>query len=72
MTVAPDGKKMTVVYTNKQTGRISTSVAEKQLAPYGFSTLHRDQYRLKPSYSQSKFARMVRRNSSMSTAPDFR
>jgi GH15 family glucan-1,4-alpha-glucosidase len=30
MTVAPDGKKMTVVYTNKLTGRVSTSVAEKQ------------------------------------------
>jgi len=30
MTVAPDGKKMTVVATNKLTGRTSTSVAEKQ------------------------------------------
>jgi GH15 family glucan-1,4-alpha-glucosidase len=30
MTVAPDGKKMTVVSTNKLTGRTSTSVAEKQ------------------------------------------
>jgi hypothetical protein len=30
MTVAPDGKKMTAVYTNKVTGRTFTSVAEKQ------------------------------------------
>jgi hypothetical protein len=30
MTVAPDGKKMTVVATNKLTGRTSTYVAEKQ------------------------------------------
>ena len=30
MTVAPDGKKMTVVNTNKLTGATSTSVAEKQ------------------------------------------
>jgi hypothetical protein len=30
MTVAPDGKKMTVIYTNKLTGTTSTSVAEKQ------------------------------------------
>ena len=30
MTVAPDGKKMTSVYTNKLTGATSTSVAEKQ------------------------------------------
>ncbi len=30
MTVAPDGKKMTTIYTNKLTGTTSTSVAEKQ------------------------------------------
>lgn len=30
MTVSPDGKKMTVVYANKLTGRTSTSVAQKQ------------------------------------------
>ncbi len=30
MTVEPDGKKMTVVSTNKQTGRTATYVAEKQ------------------------------------------
>jgi len=30
MTVSPDGKKMSVVYTNKLTGRTSTSVAQKQ------------------------------------------
>jgi hypothetical protein len=30
MTVSPDGKKMTTVYTNKLTGRVSTDVAEKQ------------------------------------------
>jgi hypothetical protein len=30
MTVEPDGKKMTVVSTNKQTSRTSTYVAEKQ------------------------------------------
>jgi hypothetical protein len=30
MTIAPDGKKMTMVITNKKTGRTSTYVAEKQ------------------------------------------
>ena len=30
MTVSPDGKKMTVVFTDKRTGRTSTSVADKQ------------------------------------------
>jgi hypothetical protein len=30
MTVAPDGKKMTVVVTDTMTGRISTYVDEKQ------------------------------------------
>jgi hypothetical protein len=30
MTVSPDGTKMTTVYDNKQTGRVSTYIDEKQ------------------------------------------
>jgi hypothetical protein len=34
MTVAPDGKKVTVVYTNKLTGRTSTSVADQAVVAF--------------------------------------
>jgi hypothetical protein len=43
MTVAPDGKKMTVVTTNKLTGRTSTSVAEKQWSLSGFGAFRASQ-----------------------------